>query len=82
MSERMTMVYIGPTIKHIAREGNAYRGGYPPKLTEKIKHNPVLKDLIVPVGELAKARSEIKRPGSRLAALYKKVKEDVENGRI
>lgn len=32
-----TMVYIGPTMKHVAREGSAYRGGYTPKFEQKIR---------------------------------------------
>ena len=77
-----TMVYIGPTMKHVAREGSAYRGGYTPKFEQKIKDNPILKELIVPVTELAEARKEMRTAGSRLEALYKKVKEDLGNGRI
>ena len=80
--EKKTMVYIGPTIKHIVKEGNAYRGGYPPRLEEKILNNPVLKDLLVPVSELAQARKELRKTGSRLVSIYNKVKEDVENGRV
>ena len=77
-----TKVYIGPTTKHVAREGSAYRGGYTPKFEQKIKDNPILKELIVPVTELAEARKEMRTAGSRLEALYKKVKEDLGNGRI
>lgn len=80
--EAKTMVYIGPTIKHVAREGNAYRGGYTPKFEQKMKENPILKDLVVPVDGLAEARKEIRTTGSRMEALYKKVKEDLGNGRI
>ena len=64
-----TMVYIGPTMKHVAREGSAYRGGYTPKFEKKIKDNPILKELIVPVTELAEARKEMRTAGSRLEAL-------------
>lgn len=80
--EEKTMVYIGPTIKHVAREGSAYRGGYTPKFEQKMKENPILKELLVPVDELARARKETRTAGSRMEALYKKVKEDIGNGRI
>ena len=80
--EGKTMVYIGPTIKHVAREGSAYRGGYTPKIEQKIKEKPILKELIVPASGLTEARKKIRTTGSRLGALYKKVKEDLENGRI
>lgn len=81
-SEKKTMIYIGPTIRYIAKEGNSYKGGYPPRFEEKMKSNPVIKDLVVPVSKLAQARKELRQTGSRLEALYNKVKEDVENGRV
>lgn len=82
MNEGKTMVYIGPTIQRVAREGSAYRGGYTPKFEQKMKEHPILKELVVPVDGLAEARKEMRKAGSRMETLYKKVKEDLGNGRI
>ena len=39
---------------------------------------PFIKDLMIPVSEVAEARKELKTDGSRLAALYKRIEKGRE----
>ncbi len=73
MSE--TMVYLGPSIRHVIQHGTALRGGYPPALAAEMERQPYMKDLIVPADGLAKARRELRKDGSRMAALYKRIEK-------
>ena len=69
---RGTMIYIGPSIDHLIQTGAAFAGGYPPKVEAALKKEPFLYDLMIPVSQLAEARKELSKPGSGLAALYRR----------
>ena len=76
MSE--TMVYMGPSIRHAVQHGTALKGGYPPALAAEMETQPFIKDLMIPVSEVAEARKELKTDGSRPAALYKRIEKGRE----
>ena len=76
MSE--TMVYMGPSIRHVVQHGTALKGGYPPALAAEMEMQPFIKDLMIPVSEVAEARKELKKDGRRLAALYKRIEKGRE----
>ena len=68
-----TVMYIGPTIKNVAATGTLYNNGLPESLKKEAEKQPAIRNLIVPVGELAAAQRELAVPGSALAVIYGKV---------
>ncbi len=73
--KRSSMVYIGPSLEHIVYEGTVFQNGYPPKLEDAIKIYPFLKELLVPVEFLAKAKKSIRNPENSMSVLYKKAEK-------
>lgn len=69
-----TVVYIGPSIPNIAKQGTVFNNGLPEALTEKAKEIPAINTLIVPVERLAQANAELAKEGSALNILFSKVK--------
>ena len=72
-----TMVYMGPSIRHVVQHGTALKGGYPPALAAEMERQPYMKDLMIPAAGLAEARRELKKDGSQLAALYRRIEKGV-----
>ena len=72
-----TVAYIGPTIPKVATRGNIYGGGIPGNLTKKIEEIPAIKELLVPVTQLAKARKEVRTEGSYLNTIYAHVESEL-----
>ena len=76
MDEKITRIYIGPTIKGVIQTGTAFKGGTPPYMEETVKREPYLMDLIVPAAELAEAKKKIRNPEDSLAMLYRKAETE------
>ncbi|MGL5435997.1 MAG: hypothetical protein ACRDBO_11440 [Lachnospiraceae bacterium] len=70
-----TVVYIGPSIPGIAKQGTVYNNGIPEPLADKAKEIPAISALIVPVERLAQVNAELAKAGSALSILFNKVKE-------
>ncbi len=68
-----TVMYIGPTIRNVVTTGTLYNNGLPESLRKEAEKQPVIRNLIVPVSELAAAQKELAVPGSALAVIYGKV---------
>ena len=68
-----TVMYIGPSIKNIATTGTLYNNGLPEPMLREMEKQPAIKNLIVPVGELAAAQKELATAGSALAVIYGKI---------
>lgn len=69
---KKTVVYIGPTIESVVLTGTAFYGGYPPGVTEALKRNPYLQDLMIPAEKLAEAKKTVRDPESSLGVLYRR----------
>ena len=75
-SRKETVIYIGPTVPGIVIAGTIFNNGCPEKLKKAMEEKMVLSMLLVPVSGLAKARQELKEPGSVLQICYEKMKEE------
>lgn len=64
------VIYIGPTIKGVVQSNTAFTNGYPEKLKKYLEDNPIAKELIVPVKNLADARKQLKDVNSPLAVFF------------
>ncbi|RDY30292.1 hypothetical protein [Lachnotalea glycerini] len=69
-----TVVYIGPTIENIVTQNIVFNNGIPQYLREEMLKQPLISNLIVPIGQLAGARSELRNPQSTLSIVYNKIK--------
>lgn len=66
-----SLIYIGPTLT--ARgltQFTVYRGSLPDYVSGLMREHPCLRPLIIPVGELVRARSELMQRGSLRHTMY------------
>lgn len=78
----MTIMYLGPDLKGIVRHNQifAYR---PEKTIEQASEiAPLARHLFVSMEDIVKKKKELRRAGSFLYLVNKKVKEEVDHGRI
>lgn len=68
------VIYVGPTKPYI-QQHKVFSNGLPKIIEEKIKEQPLLKQLFVPVKDLSKARKEILIKGSTLNIAFNQIKE-------
>lgn len=75
-----SLIYIGPTLT--ARgltQSTVYRGSLPDYVSGLMREHPCLRPLIIPVGELVRARSELTQKGSLRHTMYKKAMAELAN---
>lgn len=75
MKNKNSVIYVGPSLEHIVREGSVFRNGYPQKLKELMKEQPFLEELLVPVDLLAETKKAIRNPESSMRMLYRKAEK-------
>lgn len=75
-ADKEIRIYIGPTVPGIVIAGTVFNNGFSEKLKKAMESKKALSMLMVPISELAKARRELKEPGSVLQICYEKVKEE------
>lgn len=73
VKKAVPVVYIGPTLKGVVRNGTVFSNGLTKELDEECKKNPLLLKMIVNVTDLAKSKHEVNSPGSVLNILYKTI---------
>lgn len=77
----MTM-YIGPTVRGVARHGATFSGGLPSGLEKLAAAMPIVRNLIVPLSTLESAMRESNTEGAARAVAYDRVlalsQEDVK----
>ena len=64
----MTM-YIGPTVRGVARHGATFSGGLPSGLEKLAAAMPIVRNLIVPLSALESAMKEANTEGARAPLL-------------
>lgn len=74
--KKTKMVYFGPTLPGVAKEGTVYIGRITPQLEEACERIPALKDFIVPLPEYNNHVKKLKDPASALFTLYKDIKKN------
>lgn len=70
------LIYVGPPLPGGRLNSfSIFKGGVPKHLDGLIKQYPELAVLIVPVGELTRAKKDVNTPGTTLYAAYQIVKK-------
>ena len=60
------VMYIGPTLRGIAKSGAVFSGGIPKKLEKLAAEKPIIKKLIVPISGIVQAKIRMIPYTSRL----------------
>lgn len=80
--EQEPVVYVGPTVQNIVVANTVFNNGITEVLKNKCDTLPTLATMIVPLSEYSQVLAELRSPTSALSLLYKKIEEELENGRI
>lgn len=80
--EQESVVYVGPTIQNIVVANTVFNNGITEVLKNKCDTLPTLATMIKPLSEYSQALAELRDSTSALSLLYKKIEEELENGRI
>lgn len=67
-----TVAYVGPTIMGVATHNQIFNNGLPDGLVDAMGKEPAFKSLVVPIGSLAAAGSDIANKTGAAYAFYKK----------
>lgn len=71
-------MYIGPSIRGVVKHGAAFSGGLPTRVEKLADAKPIIKNLIVPVSDLADAIKRSNEEGSAVAVAYDRISELTE----
>lgn len=71
-------MYIGPSIRGVVKHGAAFSGGLPARVEKLADEKPIIKNLIVPVSDLADAIKRSNEEGSAVAVAYDRISELTE----
>ena len=75
-----SLIYIGPTLTTRGLTRFAiFRGGLPGHVSALVRGHPCLGSLIVPVGELVRARRGLTQKGSLRHTMYLKAMAELAN---
>lgn len=66
-------MYIGPTIRGIVKHGSVFSGGVPPKLELLSKEKPIMKNMLIPISEVANAFKLLREEGTALSISYERI---------
>lgn len=69
------VMYLGPTIRGVVKNGAVYEGGLPKKLSLVAEKKPIVKNLIVPLAEIVEIKRAIDQEGTAEAIAYDKISE-------
>ena len=57
--ENKQVMYMGPTIRGVVRNGAVFSGGIPKSLEKMAEKKPIIKNLIVPLSEIVQVKKEV-----------------------
>ena len=69
------VIYLGPTLPGVAKEGTVYIDGVTIKLEEACKKLPQIKEFIVPMDEYDKVSGRIKASDDAMSSIYDDIKK-------
>ncbi|GEB35306.1 hypothetical protein [Brevibacillus parabrevis] len=73
---QVQLIYVGPNLPGgRLMQYTVFRGGVPEYLTDLFEKQPAIRQLIVPVRDLAAAQAKTGTPGTLEHALYQQVKD-------
>lgn len=67
------VMYLGPTIRGVVKSGAVFSGGLPGRLAKLIGKKPLVKNLIIPLSGIVKAKKAIDTEGTVEAVTYDKI---------
>ena len=66
-------MYIGPSVRGVVKHGTTFSGGLPARLEKLEAEKPIIKSLIVPVSDIAKAIADSNTEGTVEAVAYDRI---------
>ena len=69
------VMYIGPTLRGVAKSGAVFSGGIPKKLEKLAAKKPIIKNLIVPISGIVQAKKDADTEGTVAAVAYDRISE-------
>ena len=67
------VMYLGPTIRGVVKYGAVFSGGIPKRLEKLARKKPIVKQLIVPLSDIVRAKTAIDTEGTVEAVSYDKI---------
>ncbi|MDD3662290.1 MAG: hypothetical protein PHT84_00285 [Candidatus Pacebacteria bacterium] len=67
------VMYLGPTIRGVVKNGDVFEGGIPKKLSKVSGKKPIVKNLIVPLSEIAEVKKAIDTEGTAEAVAFDRI---------
>lgn len=67
------VMYLGPTIRSVVKHGAVFNGGIPGRLEKLAEGKPIVKQLIVPLSDIVRAKTAIDTEGTVEAVAYDKI---------
>lgn len=71
-TEGMVM-YLGPTIRGVVKNGAVFESGLPKKLSLVVEQKPIVNNLIVPLSEIVEVKRAIDQEGTAEAVAYDRI---------
>lgn len=68
-----TVMYLGPTIKGVAATGTLYNNGLPEGMKKEMEKQPLIRELLASVGQIAEKQKAIKDKRSAISVIYGKI---------
>lgn len=84
MIKQKKIVYVGPTLPGVAKEGTIYLNRMTPQLEEACRKLPEIEEFVIPLAEYEEVKRRIRDPQDALSQIYQDIlkKMEVENGAI
>lgn len=67
------VMYIGPTLYGVVKNGAVFSGGIPKTLERLTEKKPVIKHLMVPLSGIVQAKREISTEGTVAAVAWRRI---------
>ena len=78
MTNNEKVMYLGPTIRGVVRNGTVFSGGIPKNLSEFTAKNPIANHLIVPLPEIVNTKAALNAEGTVEAIAYQRIEKIVK----
>lgn len=73
MTNNEQVMYIGPTLRGVAKSGAVFSDGIPKKLEKLAAKKPIIKNLIVPISGIVQAKKDVDTEGTVAAVAYDRI---------
>jgi len=73
IKENEQVMYMGPAIRGIVKNGAVFTAGIPKKLEKLAEKKPIIRKLIIPLSEIVQAKKDLDTEGSVTSAAYDRI---------